>query len=421
MSRHKPIVRERGNQIEYEVDTGSITPTTHQERNFESTKDAPYFEDIYSSPRGIHVTRFGLNPISNKKNVTTDLVEDASTSTLAAAIPIGVVETAAPLKKAVKPDTSASSTQGSGSTKRDLFENCSKTIIHEPEELEVLKKAIERLFFSDSTLTVLVDIYERDESSFELKGKDKTHTVVLYKNPIISGEKHLVTVIDPNNFGYSLHLGNNEANQYASHLKLEKIIAFYDKKRIYDNYGKKTEYAADAHRNCVDVAVKIAFNLNFYEVFRQEKYSKGSASAASSEQSHILPPLLDSLDKILTAPEILAIENTGLQQIWHKTKIPVRIRQDSDPYLSYSFYEIAKALEINLKLRSVTSLQDAKIFEKKLLDSLAKFYDKSSILKLKQEYLSLHSIIQKDFTCEVDYIRPILGNEEKLSQEGIDE
>lgn len=108
--------------------------------------------------------------------------------------------------------------------------------------------------------TILVDIFDRDVNKtikFEDDNSPKTHTIVLYEQ----NSKYLV--IDPSNANFSQFLiGANE------NIK----ICFTGKKelKIYDQKA----------RDCVDIAVKLAFNLNYnkdliqLQILEEEKEGK---------------------------------------------------------------------------------------------------------------------------------------------------
>ena len=96
--------------------------------------------------------------------------------------------------------------------------------------------------------TVLVDVFARDADNNIIiqKSEPETHTVVLFQ------QNNKFLVIDPSNASFSrILVGVNE----------DIIICPTDKLQIYKPFGK-TGPNPDNWRDCIDVAVKIAFNLN---------------------------------------------------------------------------------------------------------------------------------------------------------------
>ena len=127
---------------------------------------------------------------------------------------------------------------------------------------------------------VLVDIFDRSTGSIN-EGDTQTHTVVLWKR-----KDDEIFLIDPSNINYSKHLSNNF-----------NVIPLEPAKNIfYGSAGKETGYSDyltndPKPRDCVDIAVKIAFELN--ELQKISELDK-------------LPQITDSLQKQLSNQKILA-------------------------------------------------------------------------------------------------------------------
>jgi hypothetical protein len=125
-------------------------------------------------------------------------------------------------------------------------------------EQEVLAYAI--TYLKDNSIkTALVDLFPRgtkpsDKGMINVPKDDEpvdTHTVVLYN----TGEK--ILIVDPNNPQFSAHLAN------LNQLILEATYTPNDKYKIYSRpEGSKTGFASDKFRDCIDIAVKLAFGLN---------------------------------------------------------------------------------------------------------------------------------------------------------------
>ena len=184
----------------------SITPTTFDERIFENTIDNLWFIDKYLCETE-SATRFGINISSSQ--IMPSIASD------------GI--------KILDESSSAASTVKSVSYRPEE----AKKILLASLEVELLHKAI--LYLMESNIkTVLVDIFARinggpSNGAIKIKdGKLETHTVVLYKNPIIdtvdpteatsvasaeaanaTATNHVqIFVIDPSNFLFSSHVSN---------------------------------------------------------------------------------------------------------------------------------------------------------------------------------------------------------------------
>jgi hypothetical protein len=139
--------------------------------------------------------------------------------------------------------------------------NSEKDILLHPLEILLIQDAVNYLQKGISK-TVLVDIFVRnDDGSIRLKGdKPDTHTIVLYKT---INSKY--AIIDPSNSEFSQHLNCNinisrifnDDTQFLIPSKQIKIYSPADK----DNVGPNP----NQYRDCIDIAVKIAFCLNRLE------------------------------------------------------------------------------------------------------------------------------------------------------------
>lgn len=127
-----------------------------------------------------------------------------------------------------------------------------------PLEVLLIKEAVSHLSSADN---VLVDIFAR-ESDGKIKmqeSKLETHTIVLHKN----SQKEVV-VIDPSNSDFSKHLASNVNKMFISGAlgSYVDILVSPKQLKIYepaskDNIGPNF----DQYRDCIDIAVKIAFGL----------------------------------------------------------------------------------------------------------------------------------------------------------------
>ncbi len=104
---------------------------------------------------------------------------------------------------------------------------------------------------------VLVDIFDRSKG-FVNAGHNQTHTIALWKK-----KDNEFVLIDPSNVGFSDHLGKSLSSLLKVGISLSSITGG----TIYGSGGKETGYSKYADvlpkpRDCVDIAVKVAFELN---------------------------------------------------------------------------------------------------------------------------------------------------------------
>lgn len=166
--------------------------------------------------------------------------------------------------------------------------------------------------------TVLVDIFTRTPTGikFEPSGADKipsNHAVVLYRHKP-GTELGSVFVIDPSKFSFSRHL--MAANPFLAERRLPGIQTI-DKAdgaeiEIYKAIGK-TGPNIDNFRDCIDIAVKLAFEL------RRNNLSELTADSIRSNEAIRL---------VSNHPEICGV-STQL--------VICRIRQSSNPVIRKIF------------------------------------------------------------------------------------
>lgn len=235
-------------------------------------------------------------------------------------------------------------------------------------EQEVLSYAITYLK-GNSVKTALVDLFPRgtkpsDKGMINVPKDDEpvdTHTVVLYN----TGKK--ILIIDPNNPQFSAHLAN---------FKPEILEATYtpnDKYKIYSRpEGFKTGFAPDKFRDCIDIAVKLAFGLN-------------------NEKS-----IYKNIDEVVKSEIVLWVTNNDKidNTIFYSKIIAVREKQKSDIEQIVKFNINQQKLNSShkeVKLKKYIEYQDA-------LKELKISYEKS-IAEVDDNYLKelLGSIEENDF------------------------
>jgi hypothetical protein len=228
------------NEITNEKTGYSITPTTFKGRNFFKSPDEAIFTEEYGFKEN-SVTRFGIN-IHNEgfsEQLKKELVEHNEI-----------------LKKEVEKDNETKSiTNISGIEKYKTF---SKHIQLTKCENHILQEAI-KYMNTEKQKVVLVDTFPRETSQdkgtkatagrIDLKKLD-IHTVLLYK--VDEGK---ILAIDPNNPMFSTHL-----NKYEG---IETLCSTDEKYKIYSSPKDSMKgFALDKYRDCIDIAVKLAFVLS---------------------------------------------------------------------------------------------------------------------------------------------------------------
>lgn len=245
------------------VDSGSITPSTHKSRKnldfamLQTTQGSVNSLDIITGNE-FFIDRFSYD---NTKSEVLRYGIDSSSIKVDTSVSITSNE-AMVLGEKINFSTPSSIASKSGASKDK--QAASKKIKHHNLEKLVFKEAVNYLLNDTHTNTILVHIFERDEDSLiklNTSNQIKTHTVLLYKNPEVHG-KHEILVIDPNNPTFSLHLSNDDMKKSIEvHPKLDSIKTTTKlKEQIYKAGGTQGSNA-EQFRDCLDIAVKLAFGL----------------------------------------------------------------------------------------------------------------------------------------------------------------
>ena len=124
----------------------------------------------------------------------------------------------------------------------------------ESSETYIKNKALDKPYPKN---TVLVDIFDRSTNLINA-GHNRCHTVALWKS-----KDNVIVIIDPSKTSYSSHI--LDSLKEITNLELKTVsaetiygVAIYNKETGYSDYDD-TEPKA---RDCVDIAIKIAFELN---------------------------------------------------------------------------------------------------------------------------------------------------------------
>ena len=184
----------------------------------------------------------------------------------------------------------------------------------------IVEKALNYLK-ENNLKTVLVDVFERDKSG--IVSSLETHTAVLYNN----GTNDKMFVIDPSNPQFSSHIAN-------FHPSIQ--VDYSDKMKIYQPPEKANEKGLigskrDQWRDCVDIAVKIAFGLNKSPVLNDFKAIISSEAVQTISNSY---KINDSIPDEIQDKSFI--------------KIPFRIQQKSNLKITEDLYKFSKTVKQNL-------------------------------------------------------------------------
>jgi hypothetical protein len=192
------------------------------------------YKDTYSNSNGGSVMRYALN--SSKLN---KLAEEHNSEW-------------AKLK--------LNNTDGSGATSKksgrtNKYESSDKALL--PIEICLIQKAIISLVASQAK-TALIDIFEKSDNGLINYNKTtkcpETHTVVLYKN-----DNTTFSVIDPTDSSFSTHIASNMNNMLIN--EVVALSAPTKNIKIYIPEKGNTGNNSTDYRDCIDIAVKLAFGL----------------------------------------------------------------------------------------------------------------------------------------------------------------
>lgn len=280
------------------------------------------YEDIYENNSGNKVVRYGLNPDELKKFAISYNNNWLSNPDLY--------------------HKEASQSQGKKSGKSEKNESSDKILSF--IEIISIQKAFQDMQLSTAK-TALIDIFEKDEKgqiSFNSQTNlPETHTIVLYKN----SEKDFV-VIDPTDSSYSTHIAS-----YINKMLIGSDISISTSQKNVQIYFPKKDQTGpnlDQYRDCIDIAVKLAFGLN--------NYSKKVDSAKIATL-----PIVKEVSNFSTINDSLPNEIIKDK----KADIPLRTQQKSDTKIGEKLYQFSKVIKGNLG-----ELEDKKNLDKGYIEKL---------------------------------------------------
>ena len=214
----------------------SITLDTLNAIIFETSAEDLYYKEYYEH-KGNKVSRFAINCSEIKVDIEDKKILGESAD---------LIDTTKQVEKSAK-------------SSQYKLENAQQ-IVHHSLEKQIVQEAISELLAGDGK-TILVDIFARVNGAVKIlkDGIPETHTILLYKNPA-QEEKHEISVIDPSNFLFSSHIAN--LNHVVAHDKLNKITTLHKGLQIYTPIKENIGSKSDQWRECIDIAVKLAFGFN---------------------------------------------------------------------------------------------------------------------------------------------------------------
>jgi hypothetical protein len=184
-------------------------------------------------------------------------------------------------------------------------------------------------------------------------------------------------VIDPSNFSYSSHLSNDSLRLQLKPLRfnmeqdlLGKIVAPSTSDQIYNAPRDKTGYADHQFRDCIDIAVKLAFGLNIATI--------------SDPNLCIKPENIMMLDVIKQISNLTKVDPT-----FQGSSLPVRMKQTSDFQQVKTFYALETVIH-NL-LKSYGNLSDQSWHVERLVQYQQILNSKGSTGLLLQDLLRYHA------------------------------
>ena len=207
-------------------------------QNIDTIDNSIIYKESYSNNEGNSVLKHGIELSSIKKMVTIYNEQYSKLSLI----------------------KSQGSQTGSKKSNKSNKEDQPDILLH-PLEVKLIQNAIMSLKSSEHK-TALIDIFARtDKEDINIDSKTgipETHTVVLYKN----SENEFV-IIDPSNSTFSRHIALSSNNELID--GAVRIIAPEKEIKIYSPASKdKIGPNPDQYRDCIDIAVKLAFGLNKY-------------------------------------------------------------------------------------------------------------------------------------------------------------
>jgi hypothetical protein len=233
-----------------------------------------------------------------------------------------------------------------GSSSKKVKEDTVSVKRLHPLEICLIQDAIDYLK-TQRKKSVLIDIFARnDDGTISMKATQlETHTIVLYL------QKDIIVIIDPSNSDFSKHLSFNNLRLFRAGGSVPitvpsgsfKIYSVPDKDKIGPN--------PDQYRDCIDIAVKIAFGLNALQedINIQDFMSLEIIQEITNQQKYN-----DAL--FFDAPQIIA-----------------RIRQASDNMVREKFNKLLQGIDQQMKMVDIYPAFDESEVQSQMIERLNQF------------------------------------------------
>ena len=261
----------------------------------------------YKNSETSKVLRFGINSLD--KNLK-DWIEKEYNPSIKKEQIIQVSDVASVLSKSIKKGTELEEFAKKDNKFQEFKLKADKQITS--IEKSIIQQGIDYLNVAE-TKTVLVDIFARNAKDGSIKytkdGDIETHTVVLYK------QNNQYLIIDPSNAEFSAILIGANDNIRVCFSKNFQVYQPVEKAEEQGLLGSKS----NQWRDCVDIAVKLSFNLNKNnQNIELEAFNKSEVIKTDSLKSNI------SVQEITNNPDVL-------NKIPEELKYyPVRVKQSSE-------------------------------------------------------------------------------------------
>jgi hypothetical protein len=376
------------NAIESEIENYSITPRTLESRSFVNDIDDEIFVDHYKYGKN-SVKRFGLNIHSSKLSKEIQKYNQNTKDKLDA--------------KSIVSSTSSMKTSKKAEKDIEDYKIVAVKVLTNLEK-DAVKMAISHIK-NDKVKTALVDVFERDADNNDVEIENslpKTHTVVLYEQ----SSKYLV--IDPSNATFSqILVGAND----------DIRVCFSKKLQIYKAADNNIGSKPNQWRDCIDIAVKLAFNMTInaklgFDNLHVEELNKnnniGYIQAVSVKEASSIKEITNQK----------SMYNKLLSVVDSK---PIRIKQSSDTIESKKATSLLVTLD-SVFLKVFQTLEDKgfihllKVYSKQqdsLVDEIFKEQDYKKCLTNATKHFYDQNILNKSISDMIDSDVKLLAEEFK--------
>ena len=248
-----------------------------------------------------------------------------------------------------------------------------KIKLQHPLEIFLLEDAVKFLKDDPNKTAIIFDIFVRDDEEGKLvwnKDKPEMHSVVLCRTQDQS--KYLV--VDPSKVSHSSHTSGSGIH--------DRDFSIMIPSKMHDIYiGQKGKIGpkSDQFRDCIDIAVKLAFGFE------------------AMQGNSVDPQSLGSHEVVRMVSNNTTLDDQAIELI--KTS-PVRLKQQSDVDLMTKFRQIEVFLDQDLKGLDVMDKNKAATLEGKYSTILSKAVAPENYRDIVHDLILLdNEIRQETITC----------------------